>query len=224
MRISEAAEKAGVSQTTLKYYIREGLVPEGTRIATNQTAYDESHVKRVRLVRALIETGGLSVADAGRVLTAVDEHPDAPAYAFEAAQHALGAAHGDGGTSSSRERITTLARAQGWYCSDQNPGIAMAARVLDGFDSIDFPLPDDYLGRYLAAAQQLAKADILALQSRHDTESVTELMVAGTVLGDGLVAGLRRIAQENEAAAAYPVDQSSAQPSQLSQPTQGETQ
>jgi DNA-binding transcriptional MerR regulator len=212
MRISEAADRGGVSQATLKYYIREGLVHEGTRIATNQTVYDESHVKRVRLVRALIETGGLSIAEAGRVLAAVDEHPDAPAYAFEAAQHAMGAGHQDAGSASARERIRHLAGSQGWTYTDQNPGIPMAARVLDGFDSIDFPLPDDYLVGYAAAAQELARADILALQSRHDTESVTELMVAGTVLGDALIAGLRRIAQENESAAAYPVDGSPAQP------------
>ncbi|WP_168627094.1 MerR family transcriptional regulator [Cryobacterium sp. BB307] len=218
MRISEAADRARVSQTTLKYYIREGLVHEGARIATNQTVYDESHVKRAKLVRALLETGGLSVAEAGRVLAAVDEHPDAPAYAFEAAQHAMGAAHRDAGSSSSRERVTELAKSSGWGYSDQNPGIAMAARVLDGFDSIDFALPDDFLASYAAAAERLAKADILALQSRHDTESVTELMVAGTVLGDALIAGLRRIAQENESAAAFPVDQSPAQP------TTGETQ
>jgi DNA-binding transcriptional MerR regulator len=62
MRISRLSQQSGAPVSTLKYYMREGLVHEGERLSGNQTDYDESHVQRVRLVRALLETGGLSIA------------------------------------------------------------------------------------------------------------------------------------------------------------------
>lgn len=71
MRITEVAEQSGVAVATVKYYVREGLVPPGTRTAANQTTYDDSHVRRVRLVRALVDVGGLSIARAREVVAAV---------------------------------------------------------------------------------------------------------------------------------------------------------
>ena len=62
MRISQLAERAGLPVATVKYYQREGLLPEGVRSAPNQVQYGDAHVRRVRLIRALLETGGLSVA------------------------------------------------------------------------------------------------------------------------------------------------------------------
>ena len=58
MRISELSRRSGAPVSTLKYYLREGLVHEGERLSGNQTDYDETHVQRVRLERALLETGG----------------------------------------------------------------------------------------------------------------------------------------------------------------------
>jgi len=75
MRISRVSEQSALPVTTLKYYLREGLVHEGVRLSGNQTDYDQTHVQRVRLVRALLDTGGLSVAAAKRVLSTLDAEP-----------------------------------------------------------------------------------------------------------------------------------------------------
>ncbi|BCJ69537.1 hypothetical protein Prubr_65580 [Polymorphospora rubra] len=61
----------------MKYYQREGLLPEGVRSAPNQVDYGDAHVHRVRLIRALLETGGLSVAATKEVIAALDAE-DAP--------------------------------------------------------------------------------------------------------------------------------------------------
>ena len=62
MKIAALSEVTGVSVPTLKYYLREGLLPPGVATAVNQAEYDDHHVRRVRLIRALLELGGLSVA------------------------------------------------------------------------------------------------------------------------------------------------------------------
>jgi DNA-binding transcriptional MerR regulator len=65
VRISELAESTGVALPTLKYYLREGLLMPGTPTSRTRAVYDGTHVERVRLVRALIETGGMGSRRSG---------------------------------------------------------------------------------------------------------------------------------------------------------------
>ena len=73
MRISELSRVSGVPVATIKFYLREGLVPEGVRTSPNQAQYDDAHVQRLRLVRALVGVGGLSLAATKNVLGHIDE-------------------------------------------------------------------------------------------------------------------------------------------------------
>jgi DNA-binding transcriptional MerR regulator len=199
VRISDLARSAGLPLTAVKYYQREGLVPEGERSAPNQVEYGEAHVRRVRLIRALLETGGLSIASTKKVLQSLDTHGTSIAETFGVAQHALATARATESTPSaeSRERVVSLARSLGWTVSDDNPGIAAAARALDGLRAIGFVPPQDYLDAYAHAAASAATADLRALQGLSDADRVAELMVVGTVLGDPLFVGLRRLAQQD---------------------------
>ena len=206
MRISRLSEQSGAPVSTLKYYLREGLLHEGERLSGNQTDYDETHVQRVRLVRALLETGGLSIAAAKRVLSTLDGQPDSMATTFEAAQHALTDGRASREASAvSRERIGRLAAARGWRMSTDNPGFDVAARVLDDLDSVGFEPPDDYLGAYAAAADLIARADLTALLDRETPALTAELMVVGTVVGDALIAGLRRLAHQEATTELFPM-------------------
>ena len=72
MRIAELSTRAGTSVPSIKFYLREGLLPAGVATSRNQAEYSEAHVRRLRLIRALIDVGGLSVTAARDVLTAVD--------------------------------------------------------------------------------------------------------------------------------------------------------
>ena len=76
MRISELSSQTGVPVATIKFYLRESLLQPGARTAATQAQYDDSHVVRLRLIRALLGPGGLSVAAAHRVIRAVEEPPE----------------------------------------------------------------------------------------------------------------------------------------------------
>ncbi|RIJ57616.1 MerR family transcriptional regulator, partial [Clavibacter phaseoli] len=89
MRITELAEATGVAPATVKYYVREGLLPAGTRVSDNRTDYDEEHARRVRLVRALIDVGRLPVARAREVLATLDDDARHVQDVFAVAQDAL---------------------------------------------------------------------------------------------------------------------------------------
>lgn len=206
MRISELSRLTNVPVATLKYYLREQLMPEGHRRSGNQTDYDDRHVRRVRLVRALLETGGLSIADTRRVLATIGEEP---AFTFAAAQHALGVGRTNTGAAEasdrSRARVTALAADRRWRITPDNPGLAIAARVLDDLAAIGFEPTDEYLAAYADAAERVAVADVTALRDRESPELVAELMIIGTVVGDALAAGLRRLAHQDATAELFPV-------------------
>lgn len=73
MRLAELSERSGVSTATIKYYLREGLLPPGRRVNATTADYDEEHLRRLRLVRALIQVGGIPVARAREVLSHIDD-------------------------------------------------------------------------------------------------------------------------------------------------------
>ena len=199
MRISELSLKAGVPLTAVKYYQREGLLPEGVRSAPNQVQYGDAHVRRVRLIRALLETGGLSVAATKNVIASLDADGESLAETFSVAQHAMSTPRTAESVPSdeSRQRIVETATSHGWAFLPENPGITAAARALDGLRAIGFDPPQPYLAAYAVAASTVAAADLKALDTREGADAVAELMVVGTVLGDPLFAGLRRLAHED---------------------------
>ncbi len=199
MRVSALVTRAKVPLSAIKFYQREGLLPDGVRTSPNQVDYGEEHVKRVRLIRALLETGGLSIAATKEVLRAVDTDGASIANTFELAQRAMSTPRTPASTPSSlsRDHVIRIALSQGWSFSLDNPGIDAAARALDGLHAIDLDLTDGYLGAYAAAAFTAAAADLHALAALSEPDELAELMVVGSILGDPLFAGLRRIAHED---------------------------
>jgi DNA-binding transcriptional MerR regulator len=82
LRIGELAAQAGVSVATIKYYIREGLLPPPP-VKTGRTMgyYDQAYLERLRLIRRLREEHYLPVRVIREVL---EEHGNAPLPARDA--------------------------------------------------------------------------------------------------------------------------------------------
>lgn len=78
MKISELSQQTGIPLPTLKFYLREGLLPAGARSQPNQADYSEAHVRRAELIRALREVAGLSIAKIRTIVEAM-EHGE-PTY------------------------------------------------------------------------------------------------------------------------------------------------
>jgi DNA-binding transcriptional MerR regulator len=55
LKMSELAERSGVSSGTIKHYLREGLLPEPVRTSRNMAYYPEEFVDRIRLIKRLQE-------------------------------------------------------------------------------------------------------------------------------------------------------------------------
>lgn len=62
MRMRELETRSGVGRETIRFYIREGLLPEPARAARNSASYSEAHITRLNLIKRLQEERFLPLA------------------------------------------------------------------------------------------------------------------------------------------------------------------
>ncbi|MBA2765174.1 MAG: MerR family transcriptional regulator [Thermoleophilaceae bacterium] len=55
LKMSELAERSGVSAGTIKHYLREGLLPDPVKTSRNMAYYPPDFVNRIRLIKQLQE-------------------------------------------------------------------------------------------------------------------------------------------------------------------------
>ena len=206
MRISELGRLTGVSVATIKYYIREGILAAGESSAPQRAEYGDDHVARLRLLRGLIESGGVGIAGAKRI-TAVLDSGAPPAHAFEVAQDVV-SAHADSdslATDASLERVRALVGPM--MC--EHPAVSTAARALDALEASGGAMTPDWLQRYEEAAQLVARADLDELEARASVSEQASIAAVGTALGDVVLQSLRRVAQARETQRRFaPADES----------------
>ena len=76
LRIGEVAEQGGVNLQTIRYYEREGLLPEPPRLASGYRAFPEQTIRRVRFIKRAQELG-FSLAEVRELLSLrVDQQQD----------------------------------------------------------------------------------------------------------------------------------------------------
>ncbi|WP_279582409.1 MerR family transcriptional regulator [Fodinicola feengrottensis] len=202
MRVAELSRQSGVPVPTIKYYLREGLLQPGELTSPNQAQYDETHVRRLRLIRALLDVGGLSVGSVREVLAAM-QTPDKPLHeVLGVVQRSITPVQPEDPELAewARERVCALVQSRGWSTVEGDPAWRALSDVLVILRRVGDDVIVGALDNYADAAENAAAVDFQLLQRRTGTESVIEGMVVGTVLGDALLSALRRMAQQNESA------------------------
>ncbi|WP_270888564.1 MerR family transcriptional regulator [Pedococcus sp. 5OH_020] len=192
MRISELSERSGVAVATVKYYLREGLLPAGRSVGATRAEYDETHLARLRLVRALVEAG-VSVAQARRVMEALDSPPTSRHDLLGKAQYALPAPHADVEVS---PEVRSLLVDLGWSVSPDAPALHSLTGAVEAARAAGVPVSPTTLRSYARATEEIARVDLASVPT-DDLASALHRVVAGTVLVDPVLASLRRLAQEH---------------------------
>jgi DNA-binding transcriptional MerR regulator len=207
MRIAELSRDSGVPVPTIKYYVREGLLEPGELTSRNQAQYDDSHLRRLKLIRALTEVGGLSIAAIRQLLAAAGSPATSPHDALGKAQYATTPRYdyqaSEAGRRAAARQADDLISGRGWEVRPDSPARELLISVLAALRDLG---QDDLLflaDAYAAPAEQIAAADLTAILARPTLDSQLEGVIVGTVLGDTLLAALRRLAEENTSARAF---------------------
>jgi DNA-binding transcriptional MerR regulator len=191
---------------TIKYYVREGLLPAGRLTSPNQADYDDAHERRLRLIRALLDVGGLKVAAVAEVLAAMDA-PDRSVHKV------LGAATDrtvprypgvqDEELEAAREEVAELIRRRGWRVDGDNPSVEALAGALAALERVGHGEFAELLDAYADAAERVARVDIAYVGRWAGLDDVVERSVVGTMLGEAMFASLRRMAHVDGSARAF---------------------
>jgi len=197
MRISELSSQTGVPVATIKFYLREHLLHEGVRTSATQAQYDESHVARLRLIRALLGPAGLSVAAAHRVIQAIEEPPGSLHELLGVAAAAI-ARSSD--STDGLSRVHELMRRWGWRIDQKDYRTHAALEdALRALDDAGVELAEGTLDFYRDHMRQIAQFEIDNVPTDSPTAAV-RYVVLGTILIEPLILALRRLA-EHEASA-----------------------
>jgi DNA-binding transcriptional MerR regulator len=202
MRIAELSQKTGVPVPTIKYYLREGLLPAGELTSPNQARYDDRHVQRLRLVRVLLDIGRLPIATIRQLLTALDQpDPDVHQVLGWALPTAVSGKDSIEAPAvrAARTRVDELAERRGWLVGPDAPARQAAAEVVAAFEQVGADI-GVLLEQYADVAETIAVFDLEFVGRAPDAEGMLHAAVVGSILGDSLMAALRRMTQEHESA------------------------
>ncbi|MFE2515514.1 MerR family transcriptional regulator [Streptomyces mirabilis] len=200
MRISELSRLSGVSVTTIKYYLREGLLPAGRQLSATQAEYDGNHLRRLRLIRALTGVRGLSVSTTREVLGALAEHTGDTHRLLGLTLGSIGAAEEFAEDSTDRAEVDALVEELGWDVHKSAPARATLAETLGSLRGLGVPLDRGALVPYARLAEGTAALDLDQLDAIDDPLELAERALLLTVLLEPALMALRRMAQENESA------------------------
>lgn len=208
MKMAELSERTGVSVPTLKYYLREGLLPEGDKRTPRLTDYDDRHVRRLGLLRILRDVGDIPVEGLKR-LVAATETSGSVHDLFAVAADALAPTPPAPGP----ERAATRAMADeiieqaGWHHVRQDSvdrdNLAATLELVGAFDT--HPRDPSEILPYVAVADQIAREEIQHL-SAEDRVGLLEEMIVGQVVFATVLTTLRRLAEEHHSHARFSDD------------------
>jgi DNA-binding transcriptional MerR regulator len=202
LKMSELAERSGVSPGTIRYYLREGLLGEGAdvvRTSRNMAYYPSDYVQRIELIKRLQEERFMPL----RVIRgALEQDPDRVRALIELEDRILerALASAEDVTRTSRREVQerygvprnvldrlaelgVLTPSQRGYDRDDVKIIeAIASFRAGGYDeALGFTVYDTL--RYSTALQPLVEEEVRALLDRlvdiHDVDRAMEIVAAG---------------------------------------------
>ncbi|MFI6566628.1 MerR family transcriptional regulator [Streptomyces sp. NPDC050534] len=211
MRLRELSERSGVSTATIKYYLREGLLTPGRQINTTTAEYDEEHLRRLRLVRAMIQVGGVPVAKVREVLGHVDDDSLGRTIRMGAALWALPQVPEpdaeDEYVRAAGEEAEQLLQALGWTNAHSLITISPAYRRLvvsiAAFRRLGYDWETELLMSYARLMHQAAVLDLDFVETHGSEAEKVETAVLGVILAQPILQALHRLAQEEESARRY---------------------
>lgn len=200
MRISELADRAGVSVATIKFYLRDGLLPPGTATAPNRTDYSEAHLHRLRLIRALRDVGDLDLARIRRITTAIDDDGLPLHTVFGVVQDALRPVDerpADDDTRTAAADIDRFLSGLGWQVSADASSRGDLADCLVALRRLGRASGPEVFRRYAEAVDPLAAWEVSVIPTGGSSSEAVERMAVGTVVFEQAIAALRRLAHEH---------------------------
>ncbi|WP_175442296.1 MerR family transcriptional regulator [Humibacillus sp. DSM 29435] len=201
MRVSELAVRSDVTIASVKYYIRIGLLHPGVAQSATRAEYDDSHLERVRLIRTLVDVGGLSIERISEVVAALDNPPASRHELLGTAHEVLRDRDRPPASASAQRLVDGVVPACLPSAADHgNPGRSPATLTLDQAitvaESSGWPITAETLTCWGEAMRAVAEVDVVADLADASPAQALRYAIIGNVVTDPILLALRRVAQE----------------------------
>jgi DNA-binding transcriptional MerR regulator len=201
--LGELAAAAGLPVGTVKYYLREGLLPAGRLRSATRADYDDTHLQRLRLLRLLREVGEVPIERLRGLVEVLDSGGagldllGSGAAALVATPRRPASAHDDRAARLARDVLAE----RGWALQPGSPWHDRLTDVLA--TALEFepegPGPlEDLVRHYARVADEIGEADVAALDAEEPAALLAQLVVGQVVYGR-LLEVLRQVAEAHHA-------------------------
>ncbi|MDP9692934.1 UNVERIFIED_ORG: DNA-binding transcriptional MerR regulator [Arthrobacter globiformis] len=206
MQLKELSDRTGVSPASIKFYLREGLLPQGRSVHATRAEYSEHHVSRLELIQALRRVVELNIAQIGSLLRMADD--GVPRLELLAAVQRtvlglddVGTEHGDLRTPAG----DAVLRFRNWPDVPSDARNSLNAH-LALMESLGVPVTDDLLNAYSQAVDSIAAVNISATTAPEDVNQLIMTAAVGMHLHGQLVLKLLALAHASHAIRRYDKD------------------
>ena len=206
MQLRELSDRTGVSPASIKFYLREGLLPQGRSVHATRAEYSQHHVSRLELIQALRRVVGLNIAQIGSLLRMADD--GVPRLELLAAVQRtvlglddVGTEHGDLRTPAG----DAVLRFRNWPDVPSDARNSLNAH-LALMESLGVPVTDDLLNAYSQAVDSIAAVNISATTAPEDVNQLIMTAAVGMHLHGQLVLKLLALAHASHAIRRYDKD------------------
>jgi DNA-binding transcriptional MerR regulator len=217
VQVSELAERADVPLATVKYYLREGLLPVGETTGPRSADYDERHLRRLRVLRLLREVGEVPVTSLRQIVEVLDDDA-VPVHDAMAQVADVISARPDPGEqdTAALAMVDEVVAAMGW--DGIRPESVDRLRLASLVSALNGPGPlgasVEVLTFYAGIADHLAHTEISLVDHSVERSRLLEDMVTGSVVYGQVFELLRQLGHEHHHAqvVAAGLDQASTVP------------
>ncbi|WP_422739183.1 MerR family transcriptional regulator [Micromonospora sp. WMMD729] len=199
MRISDLSRQAGVPVGTIKFYLREQLLPPGEPTGRNQALYNKNHLRRLRLIKIFTSLGEFDLTSVRRLLIAAEDEHLPPIELFEVLNQVAMAGKD---TAAEEDESLELARADadriiesaGWQVPADAAARSHLTLTLAAMRRLGCDCDPDFLDVYRDAADRLARHEV----SRIATDQTARIeALARNVLLHQAFAAMRQLGQQH---------------------------
>jgi DNA-binding transcriptional MerR regulator len=206
MLVSELAERADVPLATVKYYLREGLLPAGETTGPRRAEYDEAHLRRLRVLKMLREVGGVPVTSLRQVADALDDETLSVHDVMTLVADVITAGPTIEVDAESLGMVDQVLDAMEW--SGVRPESVDRLRLASLVALLNGPGPlgasVEVLSFYAGLADQLARAEVALIDHSVERSELLEQMVTGSVVYGQVFELLRQLGHEHHHAGVTP--------------------
>lgn len=194
MQISALSAATGVSIATIKFYLREGVLPRGTAISTKRAEYSDEHVKRIRLITALTDVRSLPMARVKEILGLVDAPLPDPSESLSRAISALPPYipdSADGDYPLARDALAAL----DYIYDTRSAAVKQLNSAIQAVKDADLFWEAEDIAFYGTIAMTMAQRELQPM-ARMSPKDIIGFAVMGTAMYEPIILALRRLAHQ----------------------------